>query len=186
MRARVKIMEVDRPMPIDSPIDDAAPEAFGQASAGKYIVTVFVIFSMICSGVSLAMWRRSHSVGDVFFRDTAEGRVMVRSIYGRLIISKTHLEEPRMLGLVNDWNYMRIDVPENIRDGWQPGFWKTVGIQQGIDLNPDRGIAQERWLRIRWPTITVITALFPVSSVLRRSRRERAERMEEERLTTSD
>ena len=167
---------VDRPMRIDSPSDDAAPEAFGQASAGKYIVSVFVILSMICSGISLAMWKRSHGIGDVFFKDTAEGRVMVRSIYGRLIISKTQLEEPRMMGLVNDWNYMRIDVSRDIRDGWTPGFWKSIGIQQGIDLNPDRGIAQERWLRIRWPTITAMTALFPAVSVLRRSRRERTER----------
>ncbi|HQY88078.1 MAG TPA: hypothetical protein PK402_05425 [Tepidisphaeraceae bacterium] len=161
---------------------ETPPEAFGQASAGKYVMSVFVILSMICSGVSLAMWRRSHNLSDVFYKDTPTGMVEIRSVYGRLILTRSHFEEPSGVPQGNDWNYMRRDVPDTIRDGWRPGFWKTVGFQQGVDLNPQQGVSQQHWLRIRWPTLAVITAVLPVGYVLMRGRREREQEEFEEEL----
>jgi hypothetical protein len=119
------------------------------------------------------MWFRSHRVIDEVWKPTHDGRLVVRSVYGRVVMQKFVLSID--YGVADGWNYAQSFIRRPVTDGWQDSLAKRIGVGWGID--PGQGnVAEVRWLRIRWPLIAIALSILPACWLVRkRSQDQHAE-----------
>jgi hypothetical protein len=120
---------------------------FAPAVVGRIVLVLLI--------VSVLMWYRSHHTADQFVRDGVKHTWVVRSIYGRIVVQRVdrNPDEPPAR-----WSIDSFDFRRPIRDGWAPSWQKAVGLQWGTDID-NRGQAVW-WLRVRWPTLSLVLAVF--------------------------
>ncbi len=133
-------------------------EPFGQEGISRYFFSFCCFISFVCMLCSLAMWFRSHRVMDEVWKSTHDGRLVVRSVYGRVVMQKLVLTID--YGAADGWNYSQAYFRRPISDGWRDSWAKRFGFGWGVD--PGQGnVAEVRWIRIRWPLIAAALSILP-------------------------
>lgn len=124
----------------------------------------------------MVMYVRSWVYADELRFETAHANWVVRSVVGRIFVQRFD-RQPNENPLTRSWSFMSYDAPDRSMDGWQPGIFKTIGFQWGVDRMPRRwGGEKYAWLRVKWSTLAVIYALPAAIIVVRYRRQRRLER----------
>jgi len=161
------------------------PEAFGQTGIRQYILPALATISFTLACAAAIMWLRSQNTADIFARRDGAVAWSVRSIYSRIVVTRTDLREadaddvPGVPFSGNGWQYASIEVPDGLPDGWQESYLKILGLEwrpESLVRHPS--VTGGWWMRIRWRTITLAVMLPPIAIAithdLRQRRRQRA------------
>jgi len=128
-------------------------------------------------------------MADMFSRRDGAVAWAVRSIYGRIVVTRTDLREgdvdaDEVFGVPESgtgWNYAMVDVPDEMPDGWRASWKKTLGVEwRHESLLRQPAVIGGWWLRVRWRTITLLAMVPPLLiTMLHESRRRRSKRHRE-------
>jgi hypothetical protein len=152
-----------------------APEAFGQLGVRQFLVPALSLVMLFLAGLSAVMWYRSFDTTDMFNRRIGTSTWAVYSIYGRIVVTRQDLAPSAGRTSDTGWQYGAQPAPYVVDDLWIPSWRKTIGIEwrgQPIGNNPI--IVDGWWVRIRWRTVLVLSAIVPVARGMREWRRSRA------------
>jgi hypothetical protein len=156
------------------------PEPFGQTGIRQYILPTLatVCFTLACAAA--IMWMRSRSTADIFARRDGAVTWSVRSLYSRIVITRTDLSDadaddvPGIPLTGGGWQYASFEFPDNLPDGWQESWRKTLGVEwrpESLVRHPS--IAGGWWMRIRWRTVTLLAMAPPIAIAILHDLRQR-------------
>lgn len=156
---------------------DHDAEPFGQRGVLPYVWPVFVVLCAVGLCTCLLMNHRSWSNWDIISNASANRQMTFASVIGRIVIDVYPTGRGGdMTGSI--WSF-DTDLFDNIQDGWQPSWKKTLGVEWGEETVRRFGGQQVTYwrLRIRWRTLAVLYAV-PVVVELSRRFRQRFGRAE--------
>ena len=156
----------------------AEPDAFGQLGVRQFAVPALSLVMLFLAGVSGVMWYRSFDTSDVLNRRIGGTTWAVYSVYGRILVLRSDLSPSA--GSVSDtgWQYGSQPVPDFVQDLWTPSWRKTLGVEwRSEPIGNNLVIVGGWWLRIRWRTVLVLSAILPVWRAIVDWRRSSARRV---------
>ncbi len=163
-----------RPKPIAAPPPQIIQEPFGQAGVLRFVRPMLQIMVTCICVISACLWYRSYNLSDSFSvwpidqYGWTTNSIYGRIVFNRFLLSREYPDSPAVPGGTIRTSYTTSLVPETIVDAWQPSWLKTLGIEWRHVSVPLalRGHFSDFWLRIRWRTITLVSAIWPVMGVL--------------------
>lgn len=141
------------------------PEPLGQRGIREMAGPLLMTSSLLTMFLAIAMLARSHFVVDILTRQGSYRDVEVRSVYGRLLVVWQTRADPRE---VRTWTHRTFPMPTRIYDPWVWSWRKALGADFGRGAPSGEPLPGVGWIRIKWSTIAVLTALLPVGHVLSR------------------
>jgi hypothetical protein len=126
--------------------------------------------SLLMMFVSIAMLARSHFVVDILTRQGRHRDVEVRSVYGRLLVVWQTRDDSRE---ARSWTHRTFPMPTRIYDPWAWSWRKALGADFGRGSPSGEPMPGVSWIRVKWSTIAVLTAVLPIGHVVSRRLRRR-------------
>jgi hypothetical protein len=169
--------------PAPGPEKGPPAEPFGQTGIRQYILPALAAVSFTVACAAAIMWFRSGNTADIFARRDGAVTWSVRSIYGRILVTRTDLrdaevdEVPGIPATSVGWQYATFEVPDSLPDGWRESWLKSLGVEwQDEPLFNHPSVVGGWWLRVRWRTVTLLALAPPVTIALVRELRQRRRR----------
>lgn len=150
----------------DEPPGTAEP--WGQQGVLGMAAPALAKISLLCVFIACLLWQRSASTWDRFEWQPPGRSIELASVMGRIKLSVAERGSLTSGGA----QYDSSALPYNLRDGWQPGWAKTIGMEVTSEL--DRHSLPATVLRIRWHLIVFVLSLFPAAYYFRQWRLSRA------------
>jgi hypothetical protein len=159
---------------LEAPPAVSEVEPFGQRGVRQYVMPALTVLSFVVTCLAGVMWYRSYSVADQFAREDGVSTLLIRSIYGRVVMTYSRLDaSPDSASRYTpEWRYSTSEMPEVVRDAWRDSWKKRIGIDWRGEplLQPELAVGGW-WLRVRWPLIAVLSLVVPVARALAHQRR---------------
>lgn len=148
-------------------------EPFGQTGVRQYIGPILHWVCVVCFAVSLTMWYRSSTTGDILELRQRNQIISVLSVDGHLRIHASFFES-RRYGASGGWGYDSAPVGRRrVRDTWNNSILERIGVQLSLSpLSPDAQAGF--WLRVKWYFAAAASAVLPLWRCVLRWRRRKA------------
>jgi hypothetical protein len=140
-------------------------EAYGQDGVLAATAALLARLSLVAALFAIFLWYWSFRVGYLVEINRPDSKVRISNVVGRLVFR--FIPEPTTALRPSMNPPIEIAVPQftaSNPDPWQPGLWKTIGIEQIAETQPSGTVGSV--LRIQWRLIVICLLIPPTWLVI--------------------